>query len=265
MVCTEKELYWGNNERVLFFFRCEKCNGMRVLYDSGEEFEPVYKCSKCGSEAQATHSRKKNKITTKYDCSHCGFTEKDVLDLDKKPKERKEIIDKDFDVDRKRFCMSKEEGEKYIDGKANLIRATDSFKEMEEREKQKELYDEVSKIKKLNIAELEKQLVPALEKESYIRLELLKPELGKIIVIEFTVQDTTSGIHEHTRRMTLKKTINSALLGTNWKLVEDSISYRLGIISGRLRGFEYEEDIVEIVKSRQKKLEKKLQGGREQN
>jgi hypothetical protein len=47
------------------------------------------------------------------------------------------------------------------------------------------------------------------------------------------------------------------LFKTNWKLVEDSISYRLGIMSGRLRGFEFEDDIVGLAKARQKKLEKK--------
>ncbi len=254
MDCTDKHLYGINDEKVLFFFRCYKCQKNRAFFDNSEEFQAVYKCSKCSDIAQATHSRKGNKITTKYDCSHCGFTEISVLDLDKKPKEIEEIIDKDFAADKKRFCLSKEEGEKYINGKENLIRTTDSFKEMEEREKQKDLYDAVAKVKRLNIADLGKQLIPALEKESYIRLEFLKPELGRIIVVEFTVQDAISGIHEHTRRMTLKKTIDKALIETNWKLVDDSIMYKLGFLSGRLRGFEYEEDIVGLVKARQKKL-----------
>ena len=56
--------------------------------------------------------------------------------------------------------------------------------------------------------------------------------------------------------MTLKKTINEALENTNWKLVEDGISYRLGILSGRLRGFEFEEDLVKMVKARREKVEK---------
>jgi len=37
----------------------------------------------------------------------------------------------------------------------------------------------------------------------------------------------------------------------------EDISYRLGIISGRLRGFECEEDLVKLVETRRKKLEKK--------
>ena len=56
----------------------------------------------------------KNKITTKYKCLHCKFTETSVLDLDNKTKEIGEIISEDFAADKKRFCLSKEDGEKYI-------------------------------------------------------------------------------------------------------------------------------------------------------
>ncbi len=92
MDCTDKHLYGINDEKVLFFFRCYKCQKNRAFFDNSEEFQAVYKCSKCSDIAQATHSRKGNKITTKYDCSHCGFTEISVLDLDKKPKEIEEIV-----------------------------------------------------------------------------------------------------------------------------------------------------------------------------
>jgi hypothetical protein len=51
----------------------------------------------------------------------------------------------------------------------------------------------------------------------------------------------------------LEKVLNKALNGVNWKLMSDGISYRLGILSGSLKGFEAEEDLVELVKSRNKK------------
>jgi len=253
MDCTDKHLYGINDEKVLFFFCCNNCCRNRAFFDNGEEFEAIYKCSKCRERTKATHSRKKNKVTTKYKCPHCGFTETSVLDLDKKPKEIEEIIDEDLAADKKRFCLSKEEGEKYIYGKESLIRATDRFKELKEREKQKDLYDAVANIKKLNVADLENHLTKALEKESFKKLELSKPDIGRIVVIGFTLQDASTGIHEHTRRMTLKKTIDKALMETNWKLVEDSISYKLGFLSGRIRGFELEDDLVKMVKARQNK------------
>ncbi|OGI06388.1 MAG: hypothetical protein A3F80_01080 [Candidatus Melainabacteria bacterium RIFCSPLOWO2_12_FULL_35_11] len=257
MDCTDKHLYGVNDEKVLFFFSCNKCCKNRAFFDNGEEFKTIYQCPKCGEKAKTTHSRKKNTITTKYKCLHCKFTETGVLDLDDKTKEIDEIINEHFAADKKRFCLSKEEGEKYINGKDSLIRATDRFKELKEREKQKDLYDAVANVKKLNVTDLENHLTKALEKENFKKFELLKPDIGRIVVIGFTLQDTSTGIHEHTRRMTLKKTIDKALMETNWKLVEDSISYKLGFLSGRIRGFELEDDLVKMVQVRKKKLEKK--------
>ena len=60
---------------------------------------------------------------------------------------------------------------------------------MDEREKQKELYDEVAKVNKLNVADLEKQLTKALEKENFKKLEFSKPDIGRIVVVEFILQD----------------------------------------------------------------------------
>jgi hypothetical protein len=256
MICTDKDLYWGEDEKVLFFFSCQKCNKNRAFFDNGKEFDPVLKCSKCNNTIEPISSRKENKIITKYDCSHCGFTETDVLDLDEKPKEAEEIIDKDFEVDRKRFCFSEEEGKKHIASQPaieNMCRLVDEWRE---KDKHKELYDAVEKVKKLNIADLEKILITALEKENFKKLEFSKPDIGRVVVIEFTLQDTTSGVNENTRRLTLKKTINTALVETNWKLVEDSIMYKLGFLSGRIRGFELEEDLVKLVKARWEKAEK---------
>ncbi len=256
MISIDKDLYWSDYERVLFLFECNKCSKRRAFFDNGEEFDVTHKCSQCKNTVQTTHSREKNKITTKYNCHHCGFTGTDVLDLDEKPKEIKEIIDKDFEVDRKRFCFSEEEGKKHIASQPaieNMCRLVDEWRE---KDKHKELYDAVAKVKKLNIADLEKQLVLALEKESFKKLEFSKPDIGRVVVIEFTLQDTTSGTNENARRLTLKKTINEALIETNWKLVEDSIMYKLGFLSGRIRGFELEEDIVELVKARRQKVKK---------
>jgi len=36
--------------------------------------------------------------------------------------------------------------------------------------------------------------------------------------------------------------------GTNWKLMSGGIDYKLGFLTGRLRGFKKEEDLLEMVK-----------------
>jgi hypothetical protein len=48
--------------------------------------------------------------------------------------------------------------------------------------------------------------------------------------------------------------VDQALIDTNWRLMSDGISYRLGYLNGRLRAYEQEEDLKELViKSRKLK------------
>lgn len=252
MVATMKFMSGPDDDRVLFLFRCPECGKGRGFYDNGEEHRtPPHKCSKCGEITESVHSREDDKVTTTYDCSHCGFKDTIVLELGKKDE------DKDFIADRDRFCLSESAGLEFISFKAKFEHIKNVIAEHEGKKKQKELYDEVAKIEKLNVVDLEKHLSPALEKDGFIKLDLGKPELLKGVVVAFTVQDSKSGIHEHDRKSALRKAINEALFNTNWRLAEDSIDYRLGILSGRLRGLEEEADIVELVKSRLAKMEKK--------
>lgn len=128
-----------------------------------------------------------------------------------------------------------------------LIRLVNSWKE---REKNQKLYDELAKIKKLSIAEIEKLLTPILEKCGYKNLRFSKPEFGRGIKVEFTVQETQTERHEYDSRMGLQNLIKQSLLTTNWKLMSEGISYHLGFLQGRLIGIENEDDLKELVKFR---------------
>jgi hypothetical protein len=57
-------------------------------------------------------------------------------------------------------------------------------------------------------------------------------------------------------KRTLKKLVDAALKDTNWRLMSDGISYRLGYLSGRLRAYEREEDLKDLV-IKTKKLKSK--------
>jgi len=122
----------------------------------------------------------------------------------------------------------------------------------EEKEKNKELYEKLAKIKKITIIELQKLLAPALKKEEYIKLELSRPEIGKDVVIGFSIQDSKVGRGEHDSRMQLQRTIKKALENTNWRLMSEGVHYRLGILTGRLRGYELDEDLLKLIKTGEK-------------
>jgi len=120
--------------------------------------------------------------------------------------------------------------------------------EWKERDKNKEFYDKVAKIKKLTVIELEKLLAPALEKESYIHLQLANPEIDRNVVVPFTVQDSKTGRESRTSEYDLKRLLKKILEDTNWRLMTDGVNYRLGVLAGRLRGYESEENLLKLVK-----------------
>jgi len=121
-------------------------------------------------------------------------------------------------------------------------------KNIEEKEKNKELYKKLAQIKKLSVVGLERPLLPKLEKEDYIKLELSKPKMERDVVIGFTVQDNKEDWKEYDSCSQLKKLLKQTLENTNWRLMSDGIFYRLGILTGRLRGYENDEDLLKLIK-----------------
>jgi len=246
MVVTMKDLRTEldeNKNRVLFFFECPKCKKRRGVFENGEGWKPTPSiCPKCKTEMKKESKKKGNKITTIYICPKCNYKEKDVWDLNEKPKPEK--VDPNFERDRKRFCLSPEEGREYITSKEKLKNFSESLKELKERE---EIRKKIAKIKKLSVAGLRGLLSPALEKENYIKLDFSKPEMTKDVIINFTVQDNKADRCEYDSIHDLRKIIKSTLKNTNWRLMTEGIYYKLGLLSGRLRGYETEGDLLKLV------------------
>lgn len=102
------------------------------------------------------------------------------------------------------------------------------------------IYDAVKEMKKPKIAELSAILAPALEKAGYIEFNLDKPEMGKDVFVGFNCLDGKSDRGDYDSEKTLKKTVEKALISTNWRLMSEGIHYRLGYLNGRLRAYERE-------------------------
>lgn len=125
-------------------------------------------------------------------------------------------------------------------------------KEMQEKRDNKHIYDAVKDIKKPKIAELIPLLSEPLEKEGYIEFYLDKPEMGRDVYVGFSCLDSKSDRKDHDSRKTLKKLVDSALEDTNWRLMSDGISYRLGYLNGRVKAYESEEEVRKLVEQRMK-------------
>lgn len=254
MSIDKKDIYMAQEEEpVLFFFKCPKCSKNRVIFEGGEEYQLNSSCSKCGGNMDVKDKREESKVTFIHTCLSCGHKEKYVLDLSQKGGKE----DKNFLVDKKRFRMTEKEGARYLDSRYNLNNFERSMEEQKEREANKKLYDAVANLKKLNIADLEKFLTKALEKEGYIKLDLAKPEIRRDIIINFTIQDSKESRKEYDSETTLRKLFNKNLENTNWRLMSDGIDFKLGILTGRLRGYEHEEDLLKLVGKQNEKTKAK--------
>lgn len=249
------EDYMDQPIRVMFLFRCTNCKKQEWVYDNGEvRVSKPDLCPKCSNELDVTDSRKGKVITTLYTCKQCGYSKKDILDLAKSDAEHKKWEDQQkkkegenkklLEKYRAAFCLTDEAGEKYLFD----LEAMEFAKQVREEAKQKydnSAYQAVSKLKKLTIVEIEKLLIEVLEKEKYIKLSIAPPEIGQFIFAPFTLQDADSSRRENISTSTLEKLIKRTLESTNWRLM-DGVSYRLGFLTGRLKGYEREDDLVKL-------------------
>lgn len=246
-----KDLYWGSEDhlRALFLYRCKNCGKGKAIFDDGEEYKSKPNlCPECNLELKTTYNRKVNKIDTIYTClkQGCRYKKTDTLDLSKK--EEKEVIDPNYEKGKQRFLMTEKEGLDYVQHVALMKELEEHQKERAEREKHKDLYDKVAQLKKLTLYELEKLLTEYLEKEGYVKLNFAPPKKDKDVIVDFTILESKPGQSEYDSRNKLKRLINKTLIDTNWRLMSYGIEYRLGILSGSLRGYEKEKDLLEFVK-----------------
>ena len=110
----------------------------------------------------------------------------------------------------------------------------------------------MANIKKLTIVELEKLLNDTIIQQNYIKLILSQPEFGKQLIVGFTVQDGNSTRKGMESEYDFKRVVKQALEGTNWRLMNEGVIYRLGYLQGRLKAYETEEDLLSLVKARKK-------------
>jgi hypothetical protein len=110
----------------------------------------------------------------------------------------------------------------------------------------------LANLEKLTVVQMQNLLTKNLKKCDFIKLSFSKPEIDKYVIVDFTVQDSKSDRSEYDSETELKKTINKTLYDTNWRLMTNGPFYRLGILSGQLKGLENEKDLLDKVKYRKR-------------
>ncbi len=230
--------------RVMFMYDCTLNHiPRRAFYDNSEEWKyNSSKCPKCRTSFKQEDKTTKKKFVTISTCPKCGNREVSEIErIADKPK-----IDPDFEKDRARFC-DEAEGQRYVGWMQTLRSINEVLEKQKEKDNNKELYDQVANIRRLKIIELEQLLAPAMEAAKYIKLQFKDPEIGRDVVVPFTVHDIASDREERASSHDLKRLINKTLIGTNWRLMSEGVHYRLGMLEGRFRAYEKEEDLVKLI------------------
>ncbi len=235
--------------RVLFMFECGRCKKRSAYFDDGEPFRPVPEpCPKCRHDLKCLVKKEQNNLIWEKICEACGHEEQEIDDFEKFEAERREREQEDallLERHRGEFCFLDHEGQEYLDGIQRLEQLAELVKSVELRKKDPD-YQQVEKITKWSISDMEKALLSALEKEGYTKLLLDKPEIGKFVIIPFTVLDSSNRTDRESE-WELRKLIKQTLSGSNWRLMSEGVSYRLGCLAGRLKGYEREEDLVHLI------------------
>jgi hypothetical protein len=259
MECVDTSIKYGFEEgerdRMSFFLTCKSCKEVHHIYENGTPIprKPLL-CSKCDREVEFSSEERDGKHYYIRTCKHCGHIEERMSTLDEEEQSpTKEEIER-FVRDKKRFCISEAQGQRFLQWEERMKQID---KQKEEHLLNVELYDRVKEVKSLNIASLEKKLRKELEKAGYVDLHTTMLPSGREIVLEFSIRDMQDSRKDLESRKTLQETIESALEMTNWSLYPDSVTYRLGLLSGRIRGYESEEDLEKLTRSRMKKKSKK--------
>jgi len=232
-------------EEVLFMLRCTHCNKNSAFWEDGEAWVAKSTlCPKCSNEMTHKTNNPKQKLTFIYTCSVCQYSYKEKINLNENKKES----DPNYKKDRIHYCLIDEVFRHHLfEIRRGLTEMAELGKYFKERDDNKHIYDAIKELKKTNIAGITPLLQPTLEKAGYIEFSLDKPEMGKDVFVGFSCLDSKSDRNDYDSKKMLEKLITKELNGTNWRLMSDGVSYRLGYLSGRLHGYEREEDLKRLV------------------
>lgn len=262
---------WDDDKpmRVLFTFNCPKCKKRQGVYDDGEMYvsKSDY-CPDCKQELAVKSSKKDEVITTRYTCKHCGYTKKDSWDLKKSDEEhkkwqeeraKKELEDKQLlEKYRAEFCLSEKEGLEYVE----MLEAMEVAQEVKEEvlaEMDTPAHEKLLSVNKIAITDLETLVNKTLENSGFTRLSIGEPDMDRHVLVPFTVQETKPKRRDQESVADLYELLKTVLKDTNWRAPKDLINYRLGFLSGKLKGYESEDDLLKLLgKEEPKKRKSKL-------
>jgi len=255
--------------RVLFTLNCPKCKKRQGVYDDGEIYVSKSDfCPDCKEKLEVKSNKKDQVITTLYTCKSCSYSKNDIYDLKKSDENHKkwqeeqtekELKDKQLlEKYRAEFCLSEEEGKKYVE----ILEAMEVAHEVKEEviaEMDTPAHEKLLAVNKVSITDLETLVNKALNESGFTHLSFGNPNIDRHVLVPFTLQETKPKRRDQESISELYDLLKNTLKDTNWRAPKDLMSYRLGFLSGKLKGFESEDDLLKLFgKEEPKKPKSKL-------
>lgn len=257
MELLDKVLHIAYEEKkkdyVEFIFRCNGCDyGMRITEFGEEKIITPKCCPKCNAKVKCKVEETKKKTTFQDSCTKCSWIDpKPLIFKNDFPKEK---IDRNFEQDRARFCLNHEEGMEYLDS----LRRIDELKELMEGFKPDPKEQEgtpeyiIQHLERPTIAQLKKKLAKVLQRVGFTALKFDDAdEIRGDVVVKFRVQDSNESRSASFSKREFKKTVEDTLLYSNWRLLPTSLSYKMGVLKGKLSGTDSIPELMELVKKRE--------------
>jgi hypothetical protein len=216
-----------------FIFSCgngTKHNAILEANGSTLAIQEKY-CPYCNGAIKTKVKRAKYKITATDSCTACTWSSS--TELDTKPKQQQLLPIPD--EERKIYCTDFKNRRGFLHDLQKLAALSDHI----------EIKHDLSKIQLLKVAELDKRLSEALQRNQFSKLQFEPPKVTGFITIRFSVLDTSERTAQQSTKA-LKRIISGALSLTNWRLMTTEITYRLGYLTGQLKGVDQKEDLLKI-------------------
>lgn len=193
-------------------------------------------CNVCSSDDIKSVSKKTKKLlTSTVTCNNCENIETHTYDLAYKPEK---AINED---DRKKYCTDFIGKTSFKQDLETLSELGKYLKNSEDIRKISEEY-KVDEIEKINLPQLEERLSKFTEENNFKKFQFKTPIMGRNVIVEFSIQDGSSRTEKESKKV-LVKIIQKYLFKTNWRLIAtENLDYRLGIIRGKIKAYESDED-----------------------
>lgn len=221
---------------IRFAFECKEGHAPRRAFfaDGREYLPPVKKCAVCqGTEFVSSKEVNGTLLIFRDECKKCGYQEEMELD------EGTEVDEPINEEERIQFVTAFENEDSPMEGLKKFLTIIDGIVK-----NPKMTYD-TEVIKKLTIQQVEERLKKKLKKKGFKKFRLGTPSARANVSVGFSVLEATErdiGIS----RTLLKELIRKILFKTNWRIMQQKITSRMGLLEGKIMGYEGEFDLQRI-------------------